>query len=97
MWEYVNVGKDFGAPDIFEGRLILILWYHSTAIDTIPPPCLSVKQCVSRIIVYQSNIIGGWFHVTTNLQPLIPHKDNIFCLIGGVESTILNRVLWGRW
>ena len=89
--------KDFGAPAIFEGRLIHILCYHSTAIDAIPPPCLSPKQFVSSRSVYQRKILGGWFHVIINLQPLITGKSNGLYPIGGVENASLNRVPWGRW
>ena len=86
-----------GYPSIFEVRLILILCYHSTAINAIPPPCLSLKQCVRRRSVNQRNIIGGWFHVIINLQPLILDKGNVFRLIGGVENTNFNMLPWGRW
>ena len=41
--EYVDVGKAWGYPSIFEGRLIMILCYHSTAINAIQPPCLTLK------------------------------------------------------
>ena len=71
--------------------------YHSTAINAIPPPCMSLKQCVSSTSVYQSNILGGWSRVIINLQPLIPDKGNVFYPIGGVENASLNRVPWGRW
>ena len=32
---------------IFEGRLIMILCYHSTEINAIPPPFMSLKHCFS--------------------------------------------------
>ena len=86
-----------GVPAIFEGSLVLILCYHSTAIDAIPLPCLYLKQCVSIRSVGRSNILGGWFHVIINLQPLITDKRNFFCPVGGVENASLNRVPWGRW
>ena len=85
-----------GGPAILEGWLILILCKHSTEIDAIAPPCLSLKQCVSRRSVYQRNIIWGWFHVIINLQPLIPDKGNLFCPIGGIENTSINWNPWGR-
>ena len=86
-----------GAPAVFEGRLILILCYHSTAINVIPPPCLSIKQCVGSRSINRRNILGGWFSVIINLQTLIPDKGNFFCSIGGVEKNGFNRVPWGRW
>ena len=89
--------KFLGYPAIFEGRLILILCYHSTAINDISPPCLSLKQCVISSSVNQKNIIGGWLHVIINLQSIIHDKGNVFCSIGGVENTSFNRVPWGRW
>ena len=82
---------------MFKGRLILVLCYHSTTIDVIPPPFLPLKQCVRIRSVDQRNILGGWLHVIINLQPLIPEKGNVFCPIEGIENTILNRVPWGRW
>ena len=85
------------APDIFEGRLILILCYHSTVIDAIPPPYMSLKQCVIIRSVEKRNIIRGWFHVIINLQPLISDKGNVLFPIGGVENASLDRVPWGRW
>ena len=63
-----------GDPAIFEGRIVLILCYHITYIDSILPPCLSLKQCVSSRSVDQRNIIGGWFHAITNLLNLITDK-----------------------
>ena len=97
MNKYVDLGKALGDPAIFEGRIILILCYLSTAIDAIPPPCLSIKQRVSNRSIYQSNIIGGWFHFIINLQTLIPDKGNVFCPNEGVENASLDRVPWGRW
>ena len=85
-----------GDPAIFVGRIILILCYHSTVIDDTSHPCLSLKQCVISRSVYQRNIIGGWFHVIINLQPLIHDKGNVFLPIGGVENASLNRVPWDR-
>ena len=58
---------------------------------------MSLKQCVIIRSVNQKNILGGWFHVIINLQPLITNKRNIFCPIGGVENTRFDRVPWGRW
>ena len=75
----------------------MILYCHSTEINAIPPPCLYLKQCARIRSVNQRNILGGWFHVIINLQPLISDKGNIFFPIGGVENTSFNKVLWGRW
>ena len=86
-----------GDPENFEGRLILILCYHSTGINSIPTPCLSLKQCVSSRIFNWRNILRGWLHVIINLQALIPYKGNVFFPIGGIENASLNRVSWGRW
>ena len=58
VYAYVDVGKALGNPAIFEVRLILILCHHITAINAIPPPCLSLKQCVSSMSANQRNIIG---------------------------------------
>ena len=44
-----------------------------------------LKQCFSSRSVTRSNILGGWFHVIINLQPLITDKGNVFCPVGGVE------------
>ena len=74
----------------------MILCYHSTAIDAIPPPYLSLKQCFRRRNVNQRYSLGVWFHVIINLQPLIPEKGNVFFPIEGVENASLNRVPWGR-
>ena len=71
------------------------MFYHSTAINAIPPPCLSLKQCVSSRSVNQRNILWCWLYVIINQQPLIPDKGNVFYLIGGVENTSFNRVPWG--
>ena len=86
-----------GDTNICEGRIILILCYHTTAINTIPPSCMPLKQCVRIRCDNRRNIIGGWFHVIINLQPLIPKKGNFFCPIGSVEKSSLNRIPWGRW
>ena len=74
-----------GDPAIFEDRLISIMWKHSTVINAIPPPCLSLKECVSRRSVGQRNMLEGWFPVIINLQPLIPEKWNVFLPIGGAN------------
>ena len=58
---------------------------------------MSFKQCVIISSVDQRNILGGWFHVIINLQPLIPDKGNVFFPIGGVENPNLNRVPLGIW
>ena len=75
-----------GFSAIFEGRLSLVLCYHSMEIDAIPPPCISLKQCVSISSVYQMNIIRGWLHVIINIQTLIHDKVNVFFLIRDVEK-----------
>ena len=75
-----------GSPTIFGGRFIMILCYHITAINSIPPSYLSLKQCVIRRSVEKRNIIKVWFHVIINPHPLISDKVNIFCPIGGVEN-----------
>ena len=97
MYEYVDVGKFLGAPAIFEGSIIVILCYHITANNAIPPPRLSLKQCAIIRSVNQRNILGGWSHVIINLHPLIPEKGNVFYPILGVENTSFNRSPWGRW
>ena len=71
--------------------------YHSTAINSNPPPFMYLKQCFIIRIVNQKNILGVWFHVIINLLPLITDKGNILCPIVGVENTIFDRVPWGRW
>ena len=81
-----------GDTDMSEGRILLFLCYHITAIDAIPPPCLTLQKCFSNIILYKRDILGGWLHVIINLQPLIPDKYNFFWPIGGVESASLNMV-----
>ena len=86
-----------GDPAIFAGRLILIMCYHSTEINAIPPPCLYLKQCVRIRSVNRKNNLGGWLHFIINLQPLIPNKVNVFCLIGGVENASLDSFPWVRW
>ena len=86
-----------GDPAILKGRIIHILCYHSTAIDDIPPPRLSLKQCFIRRSVNQKNIIGRWFHAIIKIKTLIPDKGNVLCPIGGVENAILNMVPWRRW
>ena len=97
MYKYVNVGKALGYPAVFVGSIILILCYHSTAINAIPPPFLSLKKFVNGKNINQKIILGGWFHVIINLQNLIPDKGNVFFPIVGVENTSFNRVPWGRW
>ena len=78
---------------MFKGRLILVLCYHSTTIDVIPPPFLPLKQCVRIRSVDQRNILRVWLYVIINLQPLIPDKVNVFCPIGGIVNAILNIFL----
>ena len=56
-------------------------------INAIPPPCLSLKQCVSSRSFNLSKILGGWFHVIINHQTLIRDKGDSFCPIVGVENT----------
>ena len=73
----------------------MILCYHITAIEAIPPLCLSLKQCVSIRGVNQRNIIGVWFHLIINIQTLIPDKGNVLLLIGGIGNAILNKFPWG--
>ena len=73
------------------------MFYHSTLINANPPQFLSLNQYVSSSSVNQSMIIREWFHVIIKIQPLIPYRRNLFCPIGGIENTILNRVPWGRW
>ena len=86
-----------GGPAIFEARIILIMCYHGTEINSIPPTCLSLKNCISSSSVDQRKILEGWFRGIINLYSLITEKDKVFCPIGGVENSSLNRVLWVRW
>ena len=84
LWISCGVGEG-SLSAIFEGRIILIMCYHSTVIVAIPPLCMSLKQCVSSSSVNQNNILRSWFQVIINLQALIPDKGNVFCPIGGVK------------
>ena len=86
-----------GDTAIFEVRIITILFHHSTAIDSISHPCLSFKKCVRIRSFNKRKILGGWFYVIINIQPLIIDKGNVFWLIRGGGNVILNRVTWGRW
>ena len=58
---------------------------------------MCLKLCVSSRSVNLRKSFGGWFHIITNLQPLITDKGNVFCQIGGAGNSSLNRVLWVRW
>ena len=70
---------------------------YSTAIGAIPPSGIFLKQCIISSIFDQTNVIGGWFHVFINLQPMIPDKGGVIWPIGGSEKGNLNRVPWDRW
>ena len=66
-----------GEPEFFLRSLILIMRQYSTAIGAIPPSGIFLKQCIISSIFDQTNVIGGWFHVVINLQPMIPDKGGV--------------------
>ena len=63
-----------GAPHIFEGRLILIMCYHSTAIDAIPPPCLFPWSKLQLPTHCLRDRHGGWDCI--NCRAVVAHNQN---------------------
>ena len=75
-----------GDPAIIEVRLTLILCYHIMTIDSIPPPCLYLKQYVRSRSVNRRKIIEEWFHVIINLLNLIPDKGDFSDQLEAVKT-----------